>query len=281
MKTNFLITGTSGFLGHRAAIYFGEKFNVFTPSHAVMDIADADSVAAYFQNAQPEFVLHCAAVSDVGQCEKEPERSYEINVGGTRNIARACRDFGAKLIFCSSDQVYFGSSETAAHVEAEVLSPANVYGRQKLEGEAVCREYCSDSVSLRLTWMYDKAHFGASEHGDFMTTVRAAIDSGRAISMPVHDMRGITDVNEVLRGIEAMLIADGGVYNFGAENNLCTYEAIRAAFKMSGINENLLLPDNEKFARNPRNIAMNTAKAKAAGAKFSATVDGIARVLQL
>ncbi len=274
-----LITGTSGFLGKRAEKYFSENHTVFAPSHSEMDITCAESVNNYLLMSKPQFVLHCAAVSDVGQCEKQPEHSYGINVCGTKNLALACHKTGARLIFCSSDQVYFGSTNAQPHLENEALSPANVYGRQKLEGEHICSEFCPDSISLRLSWMYDPRRTSDNGHGDFMTIVRNAIDSEAPLTMPLHDMRGITDVYDVLHGIEVILSAESGVYNFGSENNMSGYETVLCAFKAAGINEALVSADVEKFADRPRNISMNTAKAKSAGASFPSTVVGIARAL--
>ena len=74
-----LITGASGFLGGRAAAMLGGRFEVLAPGHAQLEITDREAVRRYFQEARPDLVFHCAAMSDVGQCEREPERSRRIS----------------------------------------------------------------------------------------------------------------------------------------------------------------------------------------------------------
>ena len=127
-----LITGASGFLGSRVAQYYKDKYEVLTPSHSEMDIADESSVMQYFKKARPDFIIHCAAISDVGRCEREPELSWNINVVGTENVVKAAKEISAKCVCCSSDQVYIGSMCIEAHQEDEVLAPTNVYGKEKL-----------------------------------------------------------------------------------------------------------------------------------------------------
>ena len=155
MKRKILITGATGFLGSRVAQFYKDKYEVLTPSHGEMDIADEYSVMSYLKENKPNYVVHCAAISDVGRCEREPEFSWSINVTGTENVVKAAKAVSAKCVCCSSDQVYFGSLETEAHQEDESIEPANVYGREKLYAEKSCLAIEPNSVHLRLSWMYD------------------------------------------------------------------------------------------------------------------------------
>ena len=142
----------------------------------------------------------------------------------------ACRASGAKLIFCSSDQVYFDNVRTAFPVprrESEKLYPSGVYGRQKLEAEKRCAAACPDTVSLRLSWMYDTGKPGPEKHGNLVTTLRGLLDDpdpDARLAFPVHDRRSLTDVWDVAVNMEAALDLTPGVYNFGSPNPLNAYE---------------------------------------------------------
>ena len=272
-----MITGASGFLGSRAAEYFRGKYEVMTPSHIQLDITDEKNVMRYFSEKKPDIVIHCAAVSDVGRCEREQELSWKINVSGSINIAKAAASVQTKCILCSSDQIYFGSSLNEAHKECEDVIPYNLYGREKRKAEEECLRIDQDCVCLRLSWMYDVRSENKEEHGDFFRTLLPKLRAGEAVSYPVHDIRGITDVNEVIRNMEKVFDLPGGVYNFGSPNEKNTYEILYGVFESVGLDLNLLQKNEEAFLTNPRNISMNQDKLNGAGIWFRDTSDGIAQ----
>lgn len=278
-----LITGASGFLGKRTAAYF-EKLGhqVLTPAHSQLDITDVENVRTWFRENRPEAVIHTAAVSDTGLCQQKPEWSERINVTGSVNLAESCREFGSKLVICSSDQVYFGSDFPGPHREMENLSPANVYGRQKLRAEQLCLSVCPETVCLRLSWMYDSVSL-PGEHGHFLTTLRETLkDAAKVLTWPVYDRRGITDVRYVVENLSKALNLSGGVYNFGSENRESTYDTVRSVLEALQMHEALarLVPNEQAFRDSPRDISIDTTKIKAAGIIFPSTREGLIQVLK-
>ena len=269
-----LITGGSGFLGRRVAAYLKTLgFQVLTPSHGALDITDRESVYAWFRENRPEAVIHTAAVSDTGRCQQQPEWSEKINVDGCVHLAQSCREFGAKLLICSSDQVYSGSALTGPHREDEALTPNNVYGNQKRLAEQKCLEILPETVCLRLSWMYARVS-DPGERGNFLSTLKATLaDETKVLTWPIHDRRGITDVDTVVRNLPAALKLPGGVYNFGAENDANTYETVRAVLEELKLETalNRLVPNEEAFAANPRDISMDLSKLREAGITFPTT----------
>ncbi len=277
-----LITGGSGFLGRRTAGYFvtlGHRIRI--PSHRQLDITDAAAVRNWFRDHRPEAVIHTAAVSDTGLCQRRPEWSERINVEGCVNLAKACREYGAKLVICSSDQVYSGSDLSGPHREEEVLKPNNVYGSQKLRAEQRCLELLPETVCLRLSWMYStEVFFG--EHGHFFTTLKAALeDETKPLIWPVHDRRGLTDVDAVVKNLPEALNLPGGIWNFGSENAANTYETVKHLLQSTGRTAALerLLPNETAFAENPRDISMDLRKLNTAGITFPTTAEGLIRAL--
>ncbi len=276
-----LVTGASGFLGSRIVEYYKDKFEILAPSHSEMDITNEEEVARIFNKNKPNIVIHCAAISDVGMCEKEPERSWKINVDGCVNIAKAAADMSAKCIICSSDQVYFGSTITGAHSEEEVLQPFNLYGREKLTAEQKCLEVNADCVLLRLSWMYDTRTMNAAEHGDFMRTLLQNMELGKMLSYPVHDVRGITSAHEVVRNLEKAIELPGGVYNFGSPNDRSTYETVYEVFTKLGLDVSRLQKNEDAFRDNPRNMSMSQDKINKYGIRFSTTENGLMQELRI
>lgn len=278
-----LITGGSGFLGRRAVTYFQNLgWQVFAPSHRELDITDAAKVRDYFRLQAPEAVIHTAAVSDTGACQKDPEWSEKINVAGCVHLAQACREFGAKLVICSSDQIYFGSPIPGPHREDEVCAPGNVYGCQKLQAEEQCLAILPETVCLRLSWMYARQAL-PGEHGNFFAMLTGALaDESKPLSWPVFDRRGLTDVEIVVKNLGKALELPGGVWNFGSENEQSTYDTVKTALEAVGLEQALarLQPNREAFAANPRDISMDMTKLKDAGIYFPATKDGLCNALE-
>ena len=277
-----LITGSSGFLGRRAATHFtGLGYTVLTPGRAHLDITEENAVMQWFQQHRPQAVIHCAAVSDTGLCQKNPEGSARVNVTGSANLAAACARVGAKLVFCSSDQVYAGSSLPGPHRESEILNPGNVYGRQKLLAEQQCHDLCPNTVSLRLSWMYS-SRFLAGEHGHLLTTLSSAIrEEGLPLSWPIYDHRGITDAEAVVARLPAALDFPAGIYNFGAENDRNTFLTIQTVLRELNLHSALsrLTPNVQAFADSPRDIRMDGSLAASLGVSFDPTCTGLCRAL--
>ena len=278
-----LVTGGSGFLGSRTAEYFEKLgWQVLAPSHAQLDITEETAIRNWFLENRPGAVIHTAAVSDTGLCQRKPEWSERINVDGSVNLAKVCREFGAKLVICSSDQVYSGSPVPGPHREDEALTPNNVYGCQKLRSEQECMAILPETVCLRLSWMYAREDY-PGQHGHFLAALQAALqDESKPISWPIHDRRGLTDVEFVLQNLPAALKLPGGCWNFGSENNASTYATVKAVLEKMGMESALgrLQPNEEAFAENPRDITMDAAKLNAAGIFFPTTVDGLCAALQ-
>lgn len=278
-RKKILITGASGFLGRRAAEYYQKNYSVITPSHAEMDITDEKSIRKFFESARPDIVIHCAAISDTGACEKDPEASRKVNLTGSEHIARAAGAVRAKCLMCSSDQVYFGSTRPGAHTEDEALSPANVYGRHKLAAEENCLRLNPDCIMLRLTWMYDPVSGSETEHSDFLRTLLANLREGRDLIYPVRDLRGITYVWDVVEHMEKAFDLPGGVYNFGSENDRNPYDTVREVFQRLDLDTDRLKRNEEAFRSNPRNISMSMEKIGRYGISFPSTLDGLTRWL--
>ena len=270
-----LVTGASGFLGSRIVNFYKDKYEVYAPTHKEMDITDEVSVNRVLSGYRPDVVIHCAAISDVGLCEKESERAWNINVNGSIHIAKASRQIHAKCILCSSDQVYFGSLVKEAHKEEEQLQPVNLYGIGKLKAEQECQKVNPDCVLLRLSWMYDVKTVNEKEHSDFFRSLLLQMKGTEQLSFPIYDKRGITDVNEVIQNLEKTFEIAGGVYNFGSSNDKSTFDMIYEVFCKVGLDTNKLHKNEIAFQVNPRNITMCQQKIEKAGIFFSTTEEGI------
>lgn len=268
-----LITGATGFVGSRAAAYYQNKYEVYTPTHEEMDITDPVSVRQFFEQIKPDYVIHCAAISDVGTCQRNPLLAEKVNVQASVHIAGIAYELGAKCLLSSSDQVYVGSDVKEPHKESEEVIPGNVYGRGKLRAEEECLKCNPDSVSLRLSWMYDSRTL-TEKHSDFLRTFVPAYQNGDKMIYSDMDHRGITDVMEVVKNLEPAFELPGGVYNFGSPCEDSFYATMEKVFERLELDKTRLC---KAEGASYRNLTMDQSKLNKYGISFPSTTEGLIR----
>ncbi|MEL7659142.1 MAG: sugar nucleotide-binding protein, partial [Bacillota bacterium] len=129
------ITGSSGQLGSALCRRFAEQKIQYTGvSKEDFDLADIQSVFSAITKNAPTFVIHCAAFTQVGLAEKDPQQTFLVNGIGTRNIVMACKEFDIPLIYISTDYVFDGKKKGIYYPE-DNTAPLSVYGKSKEQGE--------------------------------------------------------------------------------------------------------------------------------------------------
>ena len=288
-----LITGATGFVGSRFVARWQGEYTLLTPSHTELPIDNAEAALHYVSTAKPDVVLHLAAISNTWHCEQHPEESKQINVMGALHMAQAAKAVGAKFIFFSSDQIYNGNEELGALPETIAVRPENVYGRDKLEAERLIAEVDEAAVLLRATWMYDAECVGMRTHPNFVVNIANALRTQTPLRFATREYRGITNIREVVEILPHCFNIPGGVYNFGAENLLNTYDTALAYARLLQKQtpeaftnmppEELILPDPERFPEHIRNISIDMQKLHAAlphDERFSTTMEGLRKFLE-
>ena len=274
-----LITGASGFVGSRTVAALQGTYELITPSHSELDITSEEAVENFISRTQPDAILHLAALSNTGYCEEHPQESYLVNVISVENIAKAAAKHGIKLVWFSSDQVYNGCTELGLLSEDTPLKPENHYGRHKLVAEQRALEICPESVALRSTWMYDSERPGMKTHRNFVLNFQEAKENGTPLRFATREFRGITWIEDVVRNIPHTFDLPGGVYNFGAENHLNSYETAVEYARIQGLDpDTIAIPDTERFPEHIRNLSISMQKAyEASGGKirFMTTLEGL------
>ena len=125
------------------------------------DLRDPWLMNALFEHAGFDAVFHCAAVLAHGFSLDEHDL-WASNVGATRMLAEACRDYGVqKLVFISTNCLW-GHNPGHPISEDEPASPAEIYGRSKLAAEEVLARYTKylDVVILRSPTIIDRGRLG-------------------------------------------------------------------------------------------------------------------------
>lgn len=161
-----LITGGRGQLGRDLALALaGEE--VRAPGHAELDVTDETAVREAIGRFRPQVVVHCAALTDTSRCERDPMLAQQVNGVGTLNVAEACREAGATLVYVSTNEVFDGC-RSEPYCESDEAAPLNAYGLSKLAGERAALSLPGAYVA-RTSWLY-----GAGGNNFPLKVLRAA-----------------------------------------------------------------------------------------------------------
>ena len=195
-----LITGAAGFVGTwmlaklRPMLDRGVRVVLASApdvtSHeqlqsVALDVSDRAAVDEVIRTVRPTCVVHLAAVSSVAEALRAPATTWEVNVGGTRNIAEAILAYtpDARLLFASSADVYGGSfnEESLPLEETAPLDPMNPYGSSKAAAEMVLCELARRGLSSIRFRAFN--HTGPGQTGRFVipafASQIAAIEAGK------------------------------------------------------------------------------------------------------
>jgi dTDP-4-dehydrorhamnose reductase len=119
---------------------------------AAAELGDGRSAEEALLRFRPEAVLHAGAATDVDACERDPELAWRVNVGGTEQVARACRALGARLVAVSTDYVFDG--EAGPYGEDDLPNPRGAYARTKRCGEEAALLLVPDCAVARVAVVY-------------------------------------------------------------------------------------------------------------------------------
>jgi len=149
--TTVLITGASGMLG-RDVTGVCADLDVRALKKADLDITRSADVHTAVSGV--DVVINCAAYTRVDEAEKDLDEAMAANAVGPKNLAKACKKTGARLIHLSTDYVFRGDA-TTPYPEDSPRDPVSAYGKSKAAGEdAVLDEYPDGSVIIRTAWLY-------------------------------------------------------------------------------------------------------------------------------
>lgn len=253
----WFITGAGGQLA--TAFSQGLEGEIFLSREEVLDIRDARALRTAVHAFAPDYVMHCAAYTNVDGAEADPQTAEAINVLGTRNVVEAVRGTHTPIVYFSTDYVFDGR-KTAPYVESDTPAPLSVYGRTKLAGE---REVLSwvHGIVVRTSWLF-------SETGhNFVKTILAAARERAATGEPlrvVDDQIGsptyaghlAAAVDEALQGG-----VGPGLYHLAGSGYCSWCELAREVVQLAGLDvevEAITTAEAGRPARRPAFSALET-----------------------
>jgi UDP-glucose 4-epimerase len=226
------ITGAGGFLGSQTVPWLRER------GHRVLPVPRAVSSAAWQEAfAGCEVVLHLAGRAHVmRESDGDPATAYHrANVELTRTVLEAAAAAGCRTLVFASSVKAVGERSTTPWTEATPPRPLDLYGRSKLEAEALVAERGAAlglrTVSLRFPLMY-----GAGVRANMLQLFRAV---DRGVPLPLgglHGRRSLLYAGNAAAALEAVAQhpAAQGSYFVSDGHDLSAPELVRAIAQALG-----------------------------------------------
>lgn len=260
---NILVTGANGQLGmciKDVAKHYPNFSFVFT-SRNNLDISNFDQLSQIFTNNSFDFLINCAAYTNVEKAESDAEKAFQINAEAIKNMAILCEKNEVTFIQISTDYVFNGEKTTPYH-EEDKTGAINVYGASKLKGENYTQEYCSRHYILRTSWLY-------SQYGhNFYNSIIKFAKEGRDLKITTEQTGTPTNANDLAKAILLLISSNKksyGIYHTSNTGKGTWYDFAKVILDHTQQLNTIKLEKTDHyrtFAARPKYSVLDTSKLK-------------------
>lgn len=276
-----LVTGVAGQLGHDvmnelhkrgyegvgsdiAPKYSGadDGTAVTKMDYVQMDITNSEEVTETIKKVNPDVVVHCAAWTavDLAEESENKDKVMAINVGGTENIAKVCKELDCKMVYISTDYVFDGYGTRPWEEDCKDYAPLNVYGESKLMGEKVVSLNLEKYFIVRIAWV-----FGVNGNNFIKTMLKVGkkFDTLKVVNDQIGTPTYTYDLSRLL--VDMIETDKYGYYHATNEGGYISwYDFACEIFKQAGYKTKVNPVTTEEYgvskARRPFNSRLNKTK---------------------
>lgn len=187
------ISGAKGHVGSALVKMLDfEKYKYVATDKDEVDITNMEAVHSFCKINHPDIIINCSGLTDLQECEANPDLAYAVNAVGVRNIAQEAQEIGAKLIQISTDDVFGTTDSKVLLNEFDNIAPRSVYGKSKAAGEKFVRTLMSRYVIIRSAWVYGLGK-------DYVRLVLEAAEKGGKFVAPANQYSSPTSAKELAK----------------------------------------------------------------------------------
>lgn len=279
------VTGVNGQLGHDVMNELYERgyeatgsdiadtyvgINDFSPvttmPYVKLDITDTEEVNRVISGLEPglepDVVIHCAAWTAVDMAEDDDkvELVRNVNAHGTENIAKACKNIDAKMIYISTDYVFDGQGTTPWSPDCKDYKPLNVYGQTKLEGELAVSSILDKYFIVRIAWVFG---LNGKNFIKTMINVGKSHDEVRVVNDQIGTPTYTLDLSRLL--VDMIETEKYGYYHVTNEGGYISwYDFTKEIYKQYGLDTKVIPVTTEEYglskAKRPFNSRLDKSK---------------------
>ena len=258
-----LILGSSGMLGSYLCNLLEEKYPEFKvirndKAEGGIDITDEQQVREMVFETNADYVVNCAAFTDVNAAEDNPEIAFKVNADAPEYMAKVCKEQDIPFLHISTDYVFGDNKEDGYKEDHSEFNPLNVYGESKLDGEQRVLETGGKNYILRTSWLFGP---GATNFIEKISKYAKELPVLKVVTDEVGCPTYVKDLSE------AMILAlkekiDPGIYHVCSRDPLSRYEFAQEILRLQEIETTMIeakLADFDRKAQVPNiSILVNT-----------------------
>lgn len=258
-----LVVGSHGLLGSTLVNQLKEKgYKVFTSDISDkdgIDITNPKSVEEKFKEVKPDFVVNCAAYTNVEACEDSDQYKIAnaVNAEGPRNLGVECINHNANLIHISTDYIFGDNNPDGYDESYGSYNPLNKYGETKLEGEyqlELLRGGKEESNYYNQGPLFyvvrTSALFGEGAT-NFIAKILQFAKEKEYLEVVTDEIVCPTYVKDLSEGIAYLIENEpkGGIYHYSGEGSCSRNEFAKEILRLAGIDTPVKPTTLDKFNR--------------------------------
>ena len=240
-----LVTGANGQLGQEF------KNNVSNSNHEFfftdlneLDITKKKEILDYVTIYKIQLIINCAAYTNVNKSETHKNLAIKVNSDAVKNLTEVCEEKKLKMIHFSTDYVYDSNNMTPIREDSNI-NPVNYYGISKREGEKIIEKSSSNSIIIRISWLYSK--YG----NNFVKTMIKKGKNEKKVYV-INDQFGCPTYSKdlvecTLSMIDSNNFNKNKTYNFSNEGYTNWYELTKKIFKLKRIKCEVIPVDSNQY----------------------------------
>ena len=223
-----VITGANGQLGQALQGMLNEQGETVIPTDTPEFDITQHTIVQKLAGLNPDLVIHCAAMTNVDGCAKDPDMAFRVNAFGSQNVAHACLRSNAAMVYISTNEVFDGQS-SQPYQEADRTNPINPYGSSKRSGEQMVARYVQNLYIVRTAWLF------APGGNNFPSKIIAAADAKKELKVVDDEVSNPTYTPDLAQAVVQLIRTRAyGAYHLTNAGYCSRYAFAREILRLSG-----------------------------------------------
>ena len=270
MGKRVLLTGGSGLLALAWALAVRNQHSVILGLHqrsvrllktgsVGVDLESAQGFASVLRKHNVDVVIHTAGLTNVEQCEANPQLAWHVNCRLATNVAAACSEAQVALVHISTDHLFQGT--LANSTEESPVNPLNVYGLTKAKAESEVLKACPSALVVRTNFF----GWGSSYRRSFSDFILDSLRVGKPLALFSDVYYSPILAENVAHAVHALLDQQqSGIFNAVGDERVSKYEFGRKIAKRFGLDAGLINPisiaNRAELVKRPRDMSLSNDK---------------------